>query len=132
MTKIEKINSFFKAMGLTFSTARINKMVADFIDSDKGVDELPLFLSSLGSWDETDLENAKKWLITIRVPEGEFTASEALYAFCGWLTTREEAVTMSTKHNADIICQLLDKFTEHFKLAPPRNYWEKKITKIEE
>ena len=33
--------------------------------------------------------------------------SEALYAFAGWLTTRDEPVTMSAKHDAGAVANLV-------------------------
>ena len=53
------------------------------------------------------------------------SASEALYGFGGWLTTRKEPTTMSSKHEAGPIAELIDIFCETNKLEEPRENWDK-------
>jgi hypothetical protein len=53
-------------------------------------------------------------------------ASEALYGFCGWLTTREERTVMSATDDAGKIAELVKEFSEANELDEPRPGWEKK------
>jgi len=57
----------------------------------------------------------------------ELTASEALYGFAGWLTTREEAVTASAHHDATIWAELAVTFIKENKLDSPREGWENNL-----
>jgi len=57
----------------------------------------------------------------------ELTASEALFGFCGWLTTRKIVTKMSSKNNAAIIADLIKQFCKKYNLSDPRNGWEKKL-----
>ena len=50
-------------------------------------------------------------------------ASEALYGFVGWLTTREEIVTASSRHDASIWANLIAAFLKENKLEDPRDGW---------
>ena len=58
----------------------------------------------------------------------ELTASEALYGFTGWLTTRPESVTASASHDAVIWAELVDEFCKTNFLAEPREGWNKNLT----
>ncbi len=51
--------------------------------------------------------------------------SEALYGFCGWLTTREERIVMSASDDAGVVAELIKEFSEANDLAEPRPGWEK-------
>ena len=55
-------------------------------------------------------------------------ASEAVYGFCGWLTTREEVVVMSSRHDAAMIAELVAEFCKENKLVDPRDGWENNLT----
>lgn len=55
--------------------------------------------------------------------EDKLTASEALYGFAAWLTTRKEPVTFSEHHDAAIAATLVDEFCKENKLAEPREHW---------
>lgn len=55
----------------------------------------------------------------------ELTASEALFGFCGWLTTRKTVTKMSSKHDAGVIAELIKEFCEINKLTEPRKNWDK-------
>jgi len=57
----------------------------------------------------------------------KLTASEAVYGFCEWLTTREEKTTMSAKHDIAIIADLVSKFCADNNLEAPRDHWEKNL-----
>ena len=60
--------------------------------------------------------------------KNETNASESLYGFCGWLTTRQQKTVMSSKDNAAPIAELVKEFCETNNLPDPREGWEKKIT----
>jgi hypothetical protein len=57
----------------------------------------------------------------------ELTGSEALFGFCVWLTSREQPVTLSSRHDAAIVAELLREFCARNNLAPPREGWEKRL-----
>ena len=40
----------------------------------------------------------------------KLNASEAIFGFCGWLTTRDKRTIMSSKDNPGAICDLIEKF----------------------
>jgi len=58
----------------------------------------------------------------------ELTASEAVYGFCGWLTTRGEITIMSSYHDSASIAELVSMFCEKNKLKSPREDWTKNLT----
>ena len=58
----------------------------------------------------------------------ELTGSEALFEFCGWLTTRKEKTVMSSTNDAACIAELIKEFCETNKLVDPRNDWDKRLT----
>lgn len=51
--------------------------------------------------------------------------SEALYMFCGWLTTREERTIMSAGYDAAPVAELVNKFVTENNLEEPRDDWHK-------
>lgn len=55
------------------------------------------------------------------------TASEAIYGFCGWLTTRAERTAMSARDNAAPIAELIKRFCNKNKLAEPREEWSRNL-----
>ena len=55
------------------------------------------------------------------------SSSEALYGFCGWLTSREEKVVMSKKHNCAGIADLINEFCTENSLPEPRDGWHEKL-----
>ncbi len=59
----------------------------------------------------------------------EMNASEALYGFMGWLTSRDEVTPkLSSRHDASIAANLVAEFCEVNKLAGPRGGWENNLT----
>ena len=56
------------------------------------------------------------------------TASEVIYGFCGWLTTRKEKTVMSENDDAGCIAELMEEFCETNKLTEPRREWGKLLT----
>ena len=60
--------------------------------------------------------------------ESKMNASEALYGFMGWLTSRDEAVTFSGTHDAGIAADLVDRFVKANNLTEPRDGWQENLT----
>ena len=60
------------------------------------------------------------------------TASEALFAFVGWLTTRNEEVTFSARNDAGEAARLVALFIEKQGLEAPREgVYPGNITRME-
>jgi len=57
------------------------------------------------------------------VTQETLTGSEALFGFGGWLTSREEPVTLSAYHEAGIAAELIRKFCKVNNLTEPRERW---------
>lgn len=55
------------------------------------------------------------------------TASEAVYGFAGWLTTRQKPVIFSESHNAAPVAQLVNAYVTEQQLDPPRDNWNKHL-----
>ena len=49
------------------------------------------------------------------------TASESVYGFAAWLTTRDEAVTLGAKHDAAIAAELVKEWCDTNGLPEPRD-----------
>lgn len=75
-------------------------------------------------WLHAHAEDAEKG----QIMSEELTGSEAVYGFAAWLTTREEKITMSEKHNAAAVVDLVDKFCKTNNLAEPRDDYAKNLT----
>lgn len=60
--------------------------------------------------------------------ESQLSASEAIFGFCGWLTSRDERTIMSASDDAPIIADLIQLFCDTNKLIEPRDGWENKFT----
>ena len=63
----------------------------------------------------------------IEIPLMELSASEALYGFAGWLTGRDEPVTLGGRHDAGIAAELVNEFCKAHDLAEPRDGWNKSL-----
>lgn len=57
----------------------------------------------------------------------ELSASEALFAFMGWLTVRTESITLGSTHDSAPAAELVGKFIEHQKLRKPREGYGKLV-----
>lgn len=57
----------------------------------------------------------------------KLTASEALYGFCGWLTSRKEKTIMSSNNNAVPIPLLIEQFCKENNLTEPRDGWDNNL-----
>jgi hypothetical protein len=53
------------------------------------------------------------------------SASEALYGFAGWLTTRRQSVTAGSRHDAARWADLVKRFSDENALPEPRDGWHK-------
>lgn len=76
--------------------------------------------SALKAQGETDARE------TPESPE-HWKPSEALYAFMGWLTTRDEEVTFSSHHTATAAVELIKEFCDRHQLSPPRDQYHRVI-----
>ena len=54
----------------------------------------------------------------------QLSGSEALYGFAGWLTSQDREYVASAHHDATVWADLVSKFCEANKLAPPRHDWQ--------
>ena len=57
----------------------------------------------------------------------QLQGSEILYGFLSWLTTRDEAITFSSKHDTNKAIKLLMLFLKYNKLSEPRKDWVKNL-----
>ncbi len=60
-------------------------------------------------------------------PRLPMTAAEALYGFGGWLTTRKNPVTMSSRHDAGVVAELISEFCDRHNFEEPRDHWENNL-----
>lgn len=65
-------------------------------------------------------------------PPAPITASEALYAFCGWLSTRDKPTVMGNKDACQPIADRIKQFINAYELPLPRDGWEKLLVEIKE
>jgi len=57
----------------------------------------------------------------------KLTASEAVYGFCGWLTTRKQETRMGENNDCAPIADLIDQFCNENRLPDPVDGWEKNL-----
>jgi len=57
----------------------------------------------------------------------KLTASEAVFGFAAWLTTRPEPVTFGSSFECSNICNLVKIFIDENKLDFPRDGWENNL-----
>ena len=57
----------------------------------------------------------------------QLSASEALYGFAGWLTSRAEKTVMSARDAAAPIAELVDQFCKENSLTEPREDWSGRL-----
>lgn len=62
-----------------------------------------------------------------KVHSRPLSASEALFGFAGWLTTRTERTVMSSKDDAAVAADLVGEFCEANQLAEPRGKWAESL-----
>lgn len=54
----------------------------------------------------------------------DLSPSEAIYGFAGWLTSRQQPVTMSSSHDAGIVAELVDDYCKSQGFAEPVGNWQ--------
>lgn len=59
--------------------------------------------------------------------KNEMSATEALYGFCGWLTSQDEKTIMSATDDAAVISDLVQQFCKTNNLTDPRDDWVEKL-----
>lgn len=57
----------------------------------------------------------------------KLTASEALFGFVGWLTSRDEVSVFSARHEASLAAQLVNEFCKVNNLATLRDHWHENL-----
>jgi hypothetical protein len=62
----------------------------------------------------------------------KLSASEAVYGFCSWLTTRDEKTVMSGSDDMAIIADRIKRFCEANYLQDPRDGWQNNLVRIDE
>ena len=62
----------------------------------------------------------------------KLSASEAIFGFCGWLTTREEVTEMGSAIECSGIADLIGQYTEANGFADPRDGWHTLLIKPKE
>ena len=64
--------------------------------------------------------------------QAELSPSEAVFGFAGWLTTRDNPVTMGSTNECGQVAELVGKFVDQQKLEDPRDHWEKDLVPMRE
>lgn len=59
--------------------------------------------------------------------DDSLSASEALYGFMGWLTSREKEITISSRHDAAEPAELVSAFCEINDLREPKSGWANRL-----
>jgi hypothetical protein len=62
----------------------------------------------------------------------ELSASEAVYGFASWLTTRKKQTFMGATHDAAVVAELVDLFCKVNELEPPRDNFDQRLLHPEE
>ena len=57
----------------------------------------------------------------------QLSGSEAIYGFCGWLTTRKEKTIMSSTNDCAVIAELIELFCMENNLTEPCDKWENNL-----
>ena len=60
----------------------------------------------------------------------EVSASEALFGFCGWITSRDESVIASAKHDAAVWADLIRRYCDAQGFSKPREDWTKNLVSM--
>lgn len=63
----------------------------------------------------------------LREQPKQISASEALYSFIGWLTTRDRAIMMSAHHNSAAVAEILAIFLQVQGIPAPADNWQHKF-----
>ena len=57
----------------------------------------------------------------------KLNASEAIYGFAAWLTTRDESITAGSTHDAAVWAEKVDEFCKVNHLEEPREGWQNNL-----
>lgn len=68
----------------------------------------------------------------MKIVRESLSPSEAVYGFAGWLTTRDEPVTLSGHHNAAIAAELVDEYVKKQGFEEPRENWHEELVPMNE
>ena len=60
--------------------------------------------------------------------ENKLSASEAVYGFAGWLTTRNKKIVASASDDASVWAEAVDAFCKANHLDDPRDNWQQNLT----
>lgn len=60
-------------------------------------------------------------------PPDNLSASEALYGFMAWLTSREKSITVSGRHDTAEPAELVDTFCKANNLADPKDDFAQRL-----
>lgn len=103
------------------------KAEAEFVDIGVGSQQCTPYGCPACGW--VDVLDVQPSIVMKDIPadDGPLLASEALYGFAGWLTSRDEMTVMSATDDAAPIAQLVDRFCKANKLAEPRNGWSRRL-----
>lgn len=71
----------------------------------------------------TCVEELRHQLEAIDSGDRQLSASEAIFGFCGWLTSSEKETIMSSRHECGVIVDLIKRFCEINKLDEPAPDW---------
>lgn len=56
--------------------------------------------------------------------EDSLTPSEALYAFCAWISTRDQQIAIGSSSECGILVELIEQFRQANNLPPPRHNYQ--------
>ena len=59
--------------------------------------------------------------------KNKLTASEAVYGFAGWLTSRNTKIVASASDDASVWAEVVDEFCEANDLDAPRDDWQQNL-----
>ena len=105
---------FFPMLGLSRKVSSKKKELGDIRSAEEGVKKAAGHYRSLGESMGDQLQEA-------------LSPSEALYGFAGWLTTRRQSVTASSRHDAARWAELVQTFAATNDLEDPREGWHKEL-----
>jgi hypothetical protein len=60
--------------------------------------------------------------------ENELSASEALFGFGGWLSTRPEVLQVGGHFECPPVVDVIKRFIDANRLPPPRDGWDERLT----
>lgn len=82
-----------------------------------------------GNWDNESPDwklAAKKWRDKY-YKDKTLSSAEALYGFCGWLSSRERILSIGNDQECGQLANLIKEFCETNNLAEPRAGWEQNL-----